>query len=349
MSSHIVGVDIGSASVRAVEMKNADKAKPVVVSYHEVPLPEGAARRGEVMEVGTVATALRRLWAAGGFKTKDVILGIGGPRVLSRDLSMPKAPLNRIKEALPFHVQEMLPVPVADALLDFYPLSEENGESGPVVHGLLVAAIKEAVSSNVAAATQAGLRPVQVDLIPFALSRALSPIRSSNGVVAVVSIGANTTNVVITQNGIPQFVRIIPAGGDDVTRALSTGLPVPLQQAEGIKRQVGLGVAGVRPEQRPAVEIIYAATGELLTSIRNTLTYYVNSKPGTVLSRIVLSGGASQLSGMARALGDLTSVPVVQAEPLGGVQLSGRANAPSTREQQEAMGTAFGLALGTTV
>ncbi len=349
MSSHIVGIDIGSVSVRAVELKNADKAKPIITKYHEVPLPEGSVRRGEVLEVGTVAAAIRQLWASGRFTTKDVILGMGGPRVLSRDLTMPRAPIAQIKEALPFHVQEMLPVPVADALLDFYPISEENSENGPVINGLLVAAIKEAVSANIAAVTQAGLRPVQVDLIPFALARALAPIRSETGLTAVVSIGANTTNVVIALQGVPQFVRIIPAGGDDITRALSTRLQLSLAQAEGIKRELGLGSPSMRPEQQPAVEAIYEAAGELLTSIRNTLTYYLNSKPGTALTRIVVSGGGSQLPGLVRALGELTGMAVVQAEPLGGAHLSRDAKSRSSREQQDAMTTAFGLALGTTV
>lgn len=346
MSSTIVGIDIGSVSVRAVEVKNADKAKPIISKYFEMPLPEGSVRRGEVLEIGTVSTAIKRLWANGGFKTKDVILGMGGPRVLSRDLAMPRAPLAQIREALPFHVQDLLPVPVAEALLDFYPISEGEGENGPVVNGLLVAAIKEAVAANIAAVTNAGLRPVQVDLIPFALVRALAPINGSPGLVAVVSIGANTTNVVVVQNGVPQFVRIIPAGGDDITRTLATRLKLAPGQAEAAKRDLGLGTPTTRPEHRPAVEIIYEVAGEQLTSIRNTLNYYVNSKPGSVLNRVVVSGGGSQLSGLVRALGDLTGVQVAQAEPLGGSQLASNSKLRPTREQQDSMTTAYALALG---
>jgi type IV pilus assembly protein PilM len=347
MSPNIVGIDIGSASVRAVEVRNADKAKPVIERFAEVALPEGSVRRGEVLEVGTVATAIRRMWSSGGFKTKDVILGIGGPRVLSRDLQMPRGPINQIKEALPFHVQDMLPVPVAEALLDFYPISEENGEHGPVVNGLLVAAIKEAVAINVAAVTQAGLRPVQVDLIPFALVRALAPRRATSGVVGVVSIGANTTNVVITDNGVPQFVRIISSGGDDITRALSNRLQLSLQQAEGAKREIGLGSQNMSAQQRPAMEVIYESARELLTAIRNTLSYYVNSKPGTSLSRVILAGGGSQLQGFGRALGDAVGASVVEADAFAGAQLARTAR--TTRAEQDAMTTAYALALGTTL
>jgi type IV pilus assembly protein PilM len=346
MSPNIVGIDIGSASVRAIELRNADKQRPIIERFHEVPLPESSVRRGEVLEVGTVATAIKRLWSSGGFKTKDVVLGIGGPRVLSRDLQMPRAPINQIREALPFHVQDLLPVPVAEALLDFYPISEEPGEHGPVINGLLVAAIKEAVSANVAAVTQAGLRPVQVDLIPFALARSMAPRNTAGGLVAIVSIGANTTNIVIALDGVPQFVRIISAGGDDITRAVAGRMQFTPQQAELAKREIGLGLSNVRADQRPVVEVIYESARELLTAIRNTLSYYVNSKPGAVLSRVVLSGGGSHLNGLPNALSEATGISVVQGESFGAAQLSRTARSRVTQEEQVAMATAFGLALG---
>src|SRR6478609_7394869 len=171
MASSIVGVDIGNGMIRAVEVADAAKPKPTILRHAELPLPEGAVSRGEVLEPNTVAGALRSLWSKGGFKTREVVLGMGNQRVLARDLTMPLMSIERVRESLPFHVQDMLPVPVADALLDFYPVSYGQSESGPVVNGLLIAAVKDAVLANVRAAELAGLTPVDVDLIPFALSR----------------------------------------------------------------------------------------------------------------------------------------------------------------------------------
>jgi len=344
VSNRIVGIDLGSRTVRGVELKNADRAKPVVVKFAEVALPEGSVRGGEVLEVGTVSTALRRLWAAGKFSTKDVVLGMGGPRVLSRELAMPKTSLARMREALPFHVQDLLPVPVADVLMDFYPISESPDEQGPMIHGLLVAAIKEAVTANVEAANRAGLRPVQVDLIPFALVRALAASAPTRGLTALVSIGANTTNVVLVQDGVPQFVRIIPAGGDDITRALVARLEMTPVQAETAKRELGFNPA--TPDRMPVSEVIYEVGGEQVNAIRNTLNYYTNSKPGLAIDRIVLSGGGAQLAGLMKALSELTAIPVMadMAASHGFAQheRSGR----STRAQLEAMSTAYALALG---
>ena len=167
----VVGVDIGDDSVRAVEVTGLDKERPTVVRYREISLPEGAVKDGEVAEVNTVAAALRQLWSAGGFRSKKIVLGVGNSKVLVRDLTVPRLGAKEIRQSLPSHVQDMLPVPVADALLDFYPISESTSEAGPVVHGLLVAAIKDAVKANVTAAQLAGLSPVAMDLIPFALSR----------------------------------------------------------------------------------------------------------------------------------------------------------------------------------
>ncbi|MEO8529351.1 MAG: type IV pilus assembly protein PilM [Pseudolysinimonas sp.] len=346
MGGTVVGVDIGSTSARAVEVQGFDGPKPSIVRYAEVALPESSIRRGEVVEVATVGTALRRLWSTGGFKTKEVVLGMGGSRVFARDLSVPKASMTQIRESLPFIVQDLLPVPVADALLDFYPISEETTDTGPHVSGLLVAAIKDAVNANVSAALGAGLRPVQVDLIPFAMTRAMAPLRSARGRDVLVSIGANTTNVVVADNGVPQFVRILTNGGDDITRAISSRLQWAPEQAEQAKIAVGMGGPMTRQEDRPVLEIVYEVVGELLAGIRSTISYYTTARPTEPLGRILLTGGGSQLTGLPNALGELTGLPVVLADPLASIPTSRNARQRTTRASQDAFTTAFGLALG---
>lgn len=124
MAKSVVGVDIGAETLRAAEVVDQGKGRSVLLRYREVPLPIGAVNRGEVAEPNTVTTALKQLWAKGGFRSKRVVIGMGNQRVLARDITVPKAPLPRIRQQLPFHVQEMLPVPVTEALLDFYPISE---------------------------------------------------------------------------------------------------------------------------------------------------------------------------------------------------------------------------------
>ena len=250
MAQSIVGVDIGASTLRGVEVADGGRSRPTVLRYAEVPLPEGSVSRGEVLEQNTVANAFRQLWSRGGFKSKDVVLGMGNQRVLARDLSVPRAPRQRIKESLPFVVQDMLPVPVQDALLDFYPIAESMGENGPQIDGMLIAAVKDAVLGNVNAVRLAGLNPVGVDLIAFALGRVLVHRAGVAGTVAVVDVGANTTSVVVLTDGVPQFVRIIPTGGDDITTALTARLEISCRA--GRDRQAHARARGVGLDRRRA-------------------------------------------------------------------------------------------------
>jgi type IV pilus assembly protein PilM len=299
-----------------------------------------------VLEPHTVGAALKRLWSEGGFKSKKVVLGIGNQRVLARDLSVPKASLKHIRESLPFQVQDMLPVPVADALLDFYPVSESDGENGPVINGLLIAAVKDAVLGNVSAVQNAGLTTVEVDLIPFALSRILISRAHLQGTVALVDVGSNTTSVVIAVDGVPQFVRIIPAGGDDLTQALKSGLAVDAEGADQLKRELGLATQVASVEEHRAVEIIYAVTSELLTSLRNTLSYFTNTRPQEPVRQIVLTGGGTQLIGFAKALTDMTQIPAAEADPFESITVAHSIKADKLHESRSAMTVALGLALG---
>jgi len=346
MGGTVVGVDIGSTSIRAVEVQGFDGAKPHIVRWGEIPLPPTSTRRGEVVEVSTVGTALKRLWSTGGFKTKEVVLGMGGSRVFARDLSVPRASMAQIRESLPFIVQDLLPVPVADALLDFYPIAEEAAESGPQVSGLLVAALKDAVNANVSAALGAGLRPVHVDLIPFAMTRALAPLRSARGRDVLVSVGANSTNVVVAHDGVPQFVRILTNGGDDVTRTIATRLQWAPDQAENAKRAVGMGGPMTRPEDRPVLEIVYDVVGELLSGIRSTISYYAAAHPADPPQRILLTGGGAQLLGLANALQEITGLPVAFAEAVTALPAPRRGGEEASRADRDSFTTAYGLALG---
>jgi type IV pilus assembly protein PilM len=345
MAKTIVGVDIGSSAVRAVEVSGYQSAHPSITRFHEMPLPDGSVRRGEVIEVSTVATALRRLWSTAGFRSRDVVLGMGGQRVFARDLSVPRAGLQQIRESLPFHVQELLPVPVADVLLDFYPIEEEAGETGPMVKGLLVAGLKDAVNANVEAVMAAGLHAVHVDFIPFALSRAVAPVKSSRGRDLIVQLGANSTNVMVVGDGVPHFVRILPNGTDDVTRAIVSRLGWSPDQAEGAKRTLGMGGGINREEDRPVIEVIYQVVGELLASVRNTLSYYAGVRPTEPVQRVLLSGGGAQLNGLPNALAELAKLPVTLADPLQSVSGSSRGKNRAKASAGE-FTTAYGLALG---
>src|SRR5213594_3099838 len=121
-----VGLDIGSTAVRAAEMTVGEV--PTVLRAAQVPLPEGAVENGEVRQPAAVSDALRELWGVGGFKSKQVHLGVGNQRVVVREISLPYLPPKELRDALGFQVQEFIPMPVEEAQLDFDLLGEFEHE-----------------------------------------------------------------------------------------------------------------------------------------------------------------------------------------------------------------------------
>lgn len=343
MGNKVVGLDIGSSAVRAVEVEGADRNRPVVTRYAELELPEGAVQNGEVIDASTVANYLRKLWSTGGFKTKEVVLGVGNARVMARELSVPQMGRDRIRESLPFQVQDLLPVPAQEAVLDFYAISEGSGEQGAVYNGMLVAAVKAPILTAVRAAQAAGLTTLDVDFIPFAISRLYGGALPASGAQALLHVGSSTTTVVMMIGRVPQFVRIIPSGSADLTRAVAARLEIPLREAEQLKRSVGMSGASVAPAQRPGLEAIYELVNELLAGVRDTVAYFVNSRASIAVEHVILSGGGANLPGFAPAVAEVMRTPVGIAEPFARVTL-----ARGVRGQGDpaAMSVALGLALG---
>ncbi len=345
--SRVIGLDIGTTHVRAAEVEfagpgPAGRAAATLVRLGERELPAGAVRDGEVAEPHTVATALRQLWAERRFGSKEVVIGIGNQRVLVRDLDMPAMPPAQLRASLPFQVQDQLPMATEDAILDYYPTSSEIGPQGPVHHGLLVAATRETVQANTRAVALAGLRPVQVDLNAFAVARVQARGPLASGVWAFVDIGARVTNVTIVVDGLPRFVRILPAGGQDVTDAVANSMNVAHHDAEGIKRAVGVGLGGPA-ELDGAREVIREVTSSLVEAIRNTMVYFASGNPGKGVQQIVLSGGGAFLPGLGQYLSSASRLRVAIGEPFGTLRQS---RSVTEGFQEPTVTTAVGLAFG---
>lgn len=343
MATTVIGLDIGTTRVRAVEVQQG-RGAPTVLRYAEAPLPLGAVQDGEVAEPEGVVQALRSIWASARFSHRDVVLGVGNQRVLVRNLDLPWMPMPQLRASLPYQVQDTLPVAVEDALLDFYPTSEHQAPTGRTVHGLLVAATRDTVQSNISAAESAGLRPLMVDLNGFALARAQMLGDLSTRIVALVDIGARITNIVVTHHGVPRLVRTLPTGGQHITDAVASELRISSHEAEAIKRQVGVGYA-VGSDLQPAAEVVNHVTQNLVEAIRNTIVYYASNNPGAAAELVILTGGGSYLNGLGQYLASASRLTVSLADLFSGLSVAKTAQLDPLRGVESTFAIPLGLAL----
>lgn len=343
-----VGLDIGTTAVRAaqVDVHGGSRTGTVTLQkYHEVALPLGAVRDGEVADQSIVSHALTRLWSEGKFDTRDVVLGVGNQRVVVRELDIPSMPLAQIRTSLPFHVQDFLPVSTDEALLDFYPTGEADGEHGRVLQGMMVAAQRETVSANVLAAEGSGLRAMMVDLAAFGLMRSLLRGEIARRTIAIVAVGARLTTVVIACDGMPQMVRIIPAGGQQITEAVASSAGVVISDAERIKREIGVGFTAV-PGRESLTEVVNSVAGNLVEAIRNTVSFYASGHGHPALEGLVLTGGGVQLPGLGQYIASSCRLPATLGNPLAGVQVARGLDVSRFAGQEASMSLAIGLAIG---
>ena len=346
---NIVGLDIGTTHVRGAEVSygsDGPRGKGSLNAFGQVPLPGGAVQDGEVIEAETVASAIKQLWAQAKFSTKDVAIGVGNQRVIVRDLEVPWMPMSQLRQALPYQAQDILPMAADDALLDFFPTLEGEGNNGRVVRGLFVAAVKDTVEANLVAVTRAGLNPVHVDLNAFGLLRALCNGVALSQTVAIVDVGARITNVVVASRGVPVFVRVLPSGGQDVTDAVSSSMKIGTAQAEALKREVGVGYS-VPADRELAAEATAAVTRSLIESIRNTFVYFSQTNPSTPLDGVMLTGGAVHLPGFGQFLASATRMSVTLGNPLDNLAV-GKGLASSLPQGSEHVAT-LAIGLGSAV
>src|SRR5688500_4430119 len=114
MATRVVGLDIGSFAVRAVEL-SLGGGQPTLERFAQVTLPPGAVRNGEVVDTGAVGSAVRRLWGQGGFRSKRVVVGVANQRVIVRQAELPAMSEADLQAALQFEAQDLIPIPIEDA------------------------------------------------------------------------------------------------------------------------------------------------------------------------------------------------------------------------------------------
>ncbi|QKJ19700.1 type IV pilus biogenesis protein PilM [Microbacterium hominis] len=308
MAKTLVGLEITQESVRAVELTTG--RVPSLVAAGEVPLPPDAARDSEVLDPDAVALALRQLWATAGIKGRKVTIGVGSRRILVREFTTQAMAPDLLRQALPFQVQDLLPVPASQAVLDFYPLSQQ----GDQVSGLLVAAVAENIEQMIATLHKAKLEVDTVDLVPFGLARAAQRVADAGETVAIMHLGDHTSHVVVVTDGIPQFVRIIPV---DIATAASRrhdGAAEAEAELEAMLQPAGIGGITPRPtSSRAAMRNAGATTpavNDLVARLRSTVVFAAGRDGATPISSVYLSGAGYAAPGVAEGLARAFDMPV---------------------------------------
>ena len=345
----IIGLDIGTSAVRAVQL-NVSRSGARIERLGQVRLPHTAIRDGEIGDTDSVADAIRALWSDWGFKGKKVALGVANQQVVVRQVDLPYMSESELRESLQFQVQEYIPIPLDQATLDFHVLEEyETAEGERVSRVLVVAAQKTMVDTILEAVGKARLEPVLLDLGAFALLRALAPesVIADRGGELLLDIGAEVSNVVVHENSVPRFVRVLLMGGQDITDGLMSALGQSFDEAEQTKASLGLPPPGAPAPQDEAGRIVAERASRFVEEIRGSVDFYTAQTDAIPIQRVLITGGGALLPNLRERLEQALRLPVEYASPFQYVSV-GKVGLDDHQLQQAEpfLAVAVGLALG---
>jgi type IV pilus assembly protein PilM len=339
---NLVGLDIGSSSVKAVELgKKGANLQLLNLGFEN--LQTDTIVDGQIMELNNVSNVISHIFSEHQIRTNRVAAGVSGHSVIVKNIVLPQMSPEELQESFSWHAEEHIPFDIADVNLDY----ELTGKSSETLH-VLMAACKSDKIANVKQAIQlAGKQPVIIDIDAFALQNCyeINYQPKAGEVVALLNIGAATMNINILNGSRSVFARDASVGGSQYTSLLQKELGLSFEQAEGVKRGLPLP-EGVEP--RPIQPIIETVSETLALEMKKTVDFYratAQDGEGTI-QKILLAGGGSKLPGLADFLARRFEITVEVFDPFRHIEVDERKFDPDyMREIVPEMAVAVGLAL----
>lgn len=350
------GLDISDISLKLVQLE-PDGSRYKVAAFSDTGIPKEVMSADTIKDPKKLVSIIRQAVGHpkfGRINTPYVVASIPEAKSFVRVIQMPAMSEEEAAEAIQWEAEQYIPIPVGQVYLDWLIL----GREGDKMSVLITAAPKEYIDNYVAILKEAGLVPIALEVESQATARSLVSPDYEQETVLIADINTIRTSLIIFDRGTLQFTSSIPIAGNIFTESISRALSTNFEEAEKIKRRVGLD-EGEDPQAEAVKKSLLPVLNNLLNEIKNTIRFYEeHSRPDSKITRLLLSGGSSKLKHLPSFLHDklthaeasahpLRSVPGIKVElgnPWVKVLKIGQ-TPPLSREDSLSFSTAIGLAL----
>ncbi len=303
---NVIGLDIGSGFVKVVEVDHSGD-QPEVVRVAMRPLLPDAIVEGEIMDYGLVSDAVQNVFQDLGMKGAEVVTAVGGHDVIIKKIQMERVKESDARDMIRWEAEQHVPFDIKSVELDFQIL-DPNGD-GRQMEVLLVAAKRELIDNKVGLLQDAGVEPVVIDVDAFALHNAFefNYPDDQDGIVALVNIGHETTNVSVLERGVPILTRDIPFGSRKIRE--------DLQRERGLTAEQAEDVVQARESATDLASFVQASADEVAIGIERASAFLMTREDGNSVGRIFLSGGGARIPGMSQMLSTRMNVQTEVVNP----------------------------------
>ena len=309
-----VGLDIGSGLIKVAVIEHGTRT-PMLTKVVIMPLLADAIVDGEIMDPSIVSEAIAAALTEAGVATKQVVVAVGGRDVIIKKIQIERVNEHQARELMRWEAEQHVPFDMESVELDFQILDPEG--TGPEMQVLLVAAKRELVESKMRVLSESGLEPSVVDVDAFALHNAfeLNHPDALAGLVGLLNIGHEVTNINILDDGVPILTRDITVG----TRKFREDL----QRDHGLSLDDAATMIQGYDRTEPLDAVVAVRGDEIVTGIDRAIAFLAtNSRSAGALRTMFLCGGGSRIPGLDDLLGDRLGIPMEHANSLGNLQIA---------------------------
>lgn len=337
---HLVGVDIGSSSVKVCQVRETRKGLAVTRLGYAQLAPQ-AIVDGQIMDAGAVVETLQRVLREARIKQREIALSVSAQNVIIRKITVPMMTAGELDEQIQWEAEQHIPFDIRDVTIDYQVLGRRPELSQMEL--LLVAAKREQISDFTQLARDAKLRPVVCDIDPFTIQNLFEATRpdAKDRTTALLCVGAGHTSVNVISRGGSLFTREIATGGNLVTAEIQKRLAVPQEQAEAYK--CGGTPGDIVPED--VAKAIEEVVDTIAAEIQRSLDFFMATSGDAAVEGIYVTGGSSRLPGLADAITRRARVRAELWSPTAVVQVEGQAEAALLSERGPQFAVSLGLGL----
>ena len=318
----LIGVDISASSIKILELsRSGDHYR--VERYAVEPLPQNAVVEHTITEVDQVAQTMQRAVKRSGTKCKNVAVAVAGSHVISKIINMPAGLADRdLQTQIEMEADRYIPYPLDEVNLDFQVLGPADS-GGEQVNVLIAACRKEIVDDYLAVTQGAGLVPTVIDIETYAMENAYSliaqhlPGGGMEKTIAVIDVGATTTNINVMRDNRSVYTRDHTFGGRQLTEEIQRRYGLSYEEAGLAKKQGGLPDNYQSDVLRPFMEA-------LCQEVMRALQFFYSSSPYNSVDQVLLAGGCAQIPGVEELVAARIGVATAIANPFASMSLASR-------------------------
>lgn len=340
-AKNIVGLDIGSSSIKAVELRRSRSGIELAHVGLE-PLGPDIVVDSMIVDSVSVSTAIAKVFTDAAIKGKTVATAVSGHSVIVKKIPMQPMSDQELAETIQMEAAAHIPFDIADVNIDYQILSDDA--ESPQMDVLLVAVKKDKILNYTHVLRTAGKEASVVDIDAFALQNCyeFNYDPSPSSTVALLNLGASVMNINIVKGVTPLFTRDVSVGGNQYTDALQKELDLSFEDAERLKLGERVGTVS----EEAVVPILQQVTEIIVLEIQKTFDFFRATAAGEHIERIYIAGGSSGVPGLMEALRQEFSLPVEVLNPFQKIESGAAAPGAEMLEKNAGqLAVAVGLAL----